>query len=283
MIEEDKLIESLDEAREYLIGKMAGREPRIGMILGSGLNPLAEEIEDAVYIPFGEVPHMSVSTAYGHVGRFVCGTLGGKCVLAMQGRLHAYEGYSSLDVAFPVWLMARLGIETLITTNAAGGINESYHVGDFCIMCDQINFTGRNPTANPAAAKLTMRFFSMTDAFDPALRELAKRVAKEQDVPVQEGVYLGLLGCSFETPAEIRAFRVWGADTVAMSVCEEVIAARQMGMRVLGMSLVSNMAAGVGSVDGVGGASPDGDEVMEAARRVEGNFSRLMTGIVAGM
>ena len=283
MFEEDKLVEYLDEARDFVAERLGGREPRVGLILGSGLNPLAEEIEDPVYIPFGEVPHMCVSTAWGHVGRFVCGTLGGKCVLAMQGRLHAYEGYSSLQVAFPVWLMARLGLDTLVTTNAAGGINESYRVGDFCIMRDQINFTGRNPTANPAAAKLTMRFFSMTDAFDPELRELAKRVAAEQDVSVQEGVYLGLLGCSFETPAEIRAFRVWGADTVAMSVCEEVIAARQMGMRVLGMSLVSNMAAGVGGVDGVGGASPDGDEVMEAARRVEGNFSRLMKGIVAGM
>lgn len=280
---EEKLIECLDEACAYMKDKMGGRQPRVGMILGSGLNPLAEEIEDPIYIPFADVPHMRVSTAFAHVGRFVCGTLGGKSVLAMQGRLHAYEGYSSLEVAFPVWLMAKLGVDTVITTNAAGGINESYCPGDFCIMSDQINFTGRNPTANPAAAKLTERFFSMTDAFDLDLRKLAKRVGAEQDVRVQEGVYLGLLGCSFETPAEIRAFRVWGADTVAMSVCEEVIAARQMGMRVLGISLVSNMAAGVGGVDGVGGASPDGDEVMDIARQVEGNFSRLMKGIVAGM
>lgn len=283
MEDESKLVEYLEEAREALVARLDGREPRIGLVLGSGLNPLAEEIEDPVYIPFGEVPNMRVSTAWGHVGRFVCGNLGGKCVLAMQGRLHAYEGYSSLDIAFPIWLMSKIGIETLITTNAAGAINENYHVGEFCIMSDQINFTGRNPTANPAAAKLTMRFFSMTDAFDPELRELAKRVAAQEEVPVQEGVYLGLLGCSFETPAEIRAFRTWGADTVAMSVCEEVIAARQMGMRVLGISLLSNMAAGVGSVDGVGGASPDGDEVMATAKAVEANFSRLVRGIVAGM
>ena len=283
MEDESKLVEYLEEAREALVARLDGRKPRIGLVLGSGLNPLAEEIEDPVYIPFGEVPNMCVSTAWGHVGRFVCGNLGGKCVLAMQGRLHAYEGYSSLDIAFPIWLMSKIGIETLITTNAAGAINENYHVGEFCIMSDQINFTGRNPTAHPAAAKLTMRFFSMTDAFDPELRELAKRVAAQEEVPVQEGVYLGLLGCSFETPAEIRAFRTWGADTVAMSVCEEVIAARQMGMRVLGISLLSNMAAGVGSVDGVGGASPDGDEVMATAKAVEANFSRLVRGIVAGM
>ena len=201
----------------------------------------------------------------------------------MQGRLHAYEGNSAQEVAFPIWLMARLGIEQMITTNAAGGINESYREGDFCIMADQINMTGRNPVAAPEAAELAERFFSMTDSFDPGLRALAHESAREGDVRVQEGVYLGLLGPSFETPAEIRAFRSWGADTVAMSVCEEVIAARHLGMKVLGISLVSNMAAGVGSVDGVGGASPNGEEVMDCAKMREGDFKRLITGIVARM
>ena len=275
MVNDDNLLECLDEALAYMKDALGEKKPEIALILGSGLNPCAEEIEDATLIPFGDVPHMCVSTAYGHVGRFVCGNLGGKCVLAMQGRLHAYEGYTSLQVAFPVWLMAKLGVKILITTNAAGGINESYTPGEFCIMSDQINFTGRNPTANPASAKLTQRFFSMTDAFDPALRQVAKDVAAKTNVAVQEGVYLGLLGCSFETPAEIRAFRVWGADTVAMSVCEEVIAARQMDVRVMGISLVSNKAAGVE------GASPNGEEVMEIARLAEGNFSRLIKGIVA--
>ena len=281
MAKKNKLIGKLEDAEAYMRKALKGRSPKVAIILGSGLNPLAEEIEDPVYVPYGDVPHMKKSTAWAHVGRFVCGTLEGVEVLAMQGRLHAYEGYTSLQVAFPVWLMARLGIETLITTNAAGGINESFHVGDFCVMRDHINFTGRNPVAHTESAALAERFYSMTDAYDPALRALAKQVGEEQGVSVVEGVYLGLLGPSFETPAEIKAFRTWGADTVAMSVVEEVIAARQMGMRVLGMSLVSNMAAGVGSVDGVGGASPDGEEVMLAAKQVEADFSRLAKGIIA--
>lgn len=273
----------LDEAVAYLRERIGARAPKIGLVLGSGLNPLGDEISDAVHIPFSDVPHMKASTASGHVGRFVCGMLGGKCVCAMQGRLHGYENNTPQEVAFPIWVLARLGIETLITTNAAGAINESYRVGDFCIMGDHINFTGRNPVALPDTDKLAKRFFSMTDAYDPFLRQLAREVAREFGIRVQEGVYLGLLGPSFESPAEIRAFRAWGADTVAMSVCEETIAARHMGMRVLGISLISNMAAGVGAVAGAGGASPSGAEVMAAARDVEGDFSRLVRGIVERM
>ena len=280
-VQRNVLAEALSGAEAYMRAQMGERKPKIGIILGSGLNPMGNRIDDALYIPYDEVPLMKVSTAEGHVGRFVCGTLEGVEVLAMQGRLHAYEGNSSEEVAFPVWLMARLGVEVLITTNAAGGINESYHVGDFCIMSDHINFTGRNPVASPDAAALGGRFFSMTDAYDPELRAIGKRVAAERGVRVQEGVYLGLLGPSFESPAEIRAFRAWGADTVAMSVCEEVIAARQMKMRVMGISLVSNMAAGVGAVDGVGGADPNGFEVMEAAAKAERDFEALVRGIVA--
>ncbi|HIS39639.1 MAG TPA: purine-nucleoside phosphorylase [Candidatus Aphodovivens avistercoris] len=271
------LKESLQEAREVMRGRMGQRAPRIGIILGSGLGPLAEQIEDALFIPFGEVPHMKTSTATGHVGRFVAGRLGGAEVLAMQGRLHGYEGNTAQEVAFPVWLLRELGVETLITTNAAGAINESYQVGDFCIMSDHINFTGRNPVVGTDPDGLSMRFFSMLDAYDPALRALAHEVARAEGVRVQEGVYLGLLGPSFETPAEIRAFRAWGADTVAMSVVEEVIAARHVGMRVLGISLVSNMACGVE------GANPSDAEVFEVAKRAEDGFCRLVSGIVARM
>lgn len=280
---ERTLAENLQEAVSFVRERLGARTPKIGIILGSGLNPLGNEIEGAAYVPFCEVPHMKTSTAEGHVGRFVCGELSGKQVLCMQGRLHAYEGNSAQEVAFPVWLMALLGVEQLITTNAAGGINESYREGDFCIMADQINMTGRNPVADPEAAELAERFFSMTDAFDPHLRSIAHEAAREGGVRVQEGVYLGLLGPSFETAAEIRAFRTWGADTVAMSVCEEVIAARQLGVKVLGISLVSNMAAGVGSVGGIGGASPTGEEVMDCAKMREGDFKRLVSGIVARM
>ena len=274
MSEENVLKENLHEAASRLHALIGGRKPEIGIILGSGLGPLAEQVEDAVVVPFEQIPHMKKSTATGHVGQFVCGTLAGKCVLAMQGRLHGYEGYTSQEVAFPVWVMHELGIGTLITTNAAGAINESYSVGDFCVMVDHINFTGRNPIAGAEPDGIAFRFFSMKDAYDPQLRALALSVAAREGVKLQAGVYLGLLGPSFETPAEIRMFSRWGADTVAMSVCEEVIAARHVGMRVLGISLCSNMACGIE------GASPSDEEVFEVAKRKQPDFCRLVTEIV---
>lgn len=277
MVEEMPLADWLEESASALKDKISQYSPRIGIILGSGLGPLAEQIQDAVAVPFAEVPHMKTSTATGHVGRFVCGRLSGKDVICMQGRLHGYEGNTAQEVAYPVWLMHALGVDALITTNAAGAINEAYRVGDFCIMCDHINFTGRNPVAGREPDRLAMRFFSMYEAYDPDLRALAKQAAIDLKIPVQEGTYLGLLGPSFETPAEIRMFRAWGADTVAMSVCEEVIAARHVGMRVLGMSLCSNMACGVE------GANPSDAEVYEVAARRESDFCRLITEIVRRM
>ena len=274
MIARNILDDDLTLSAYVLRRRLEGREPTVGLVLGSGLNPLADEVADAVRVPYAEVPRMKTSTAEGHVGRFVCGTLGGKCVLAMQGRLHGYEGNDAQEVAYPVWLMERLGVRTLITTNAAGALNPDYEVGDFCIMSDQINFTGRNPIAAPDPANLSERFFSMKDAFDPKLRAIARDVAAERGIRVREGVYLGALGPSFETPAEIRAFRSWGADTVAMSVCEEVIAARHVDMRVLGVSLVSNMGCGIE------GASPTGTEVLDVAKTREADFSRLITGVI---
>ena len=274
MSEENVLKENLHEAASRLHALIGGRAPEIGIILGSGLGPLAEQVEDAVVVPFERIPHMKKSTATGHMGRFVCGTLAGKCVLVMQGRLHGYEGNTSQEVAFPVWVMHELGIQVLVTTNAAGAINASYSVGDFCIMSDHINFTGRNPIVGQEPDGIAFRFFSMKDAYDPDLRALARRTADALGIPVQEGVYLGLLGPSFETPAEIRMFALWGADTVAMSVCEEVIAARHVGIRVLGISLVSNMACGVNS------ANPSDMEVMEVAEWRKEDFNHLIEGIV---
>lgn len=270
----NELVESLALSCAVLKERIGDRAPKVGIILGSGLGPLAEQVEDAVFVPFADVPHMRTSTAASHVGRFVVGALAGKQVIAMQGRLHGYEGYTAREVAYPVWLMHELGVEVLITTNAAGAINESFNVGDFCIMSDHINFTGRNPVVGTDPDGLAFRFFSMLDAYDPKLRALAHECGRELDVRVQEGVYLGLLGPSFETPAEIRAFRAWGADTVAMSVVEEVIAARHVGMRVLGMSLVSNMACGIG------GANPDDVEVFDVASRRGEDFRRLVSAIV---
>lgn len=277
MSEHATLCVKLGEAAEVLREKLDGRNPKVGIVLGSGLGPLAEQVEDAVLVPFGDVPHMKRSTATSHVGRFVCGMLDGTCVIVMQGRLHGYEGNSAQEVAFPIWLMHEIGVETLITTNAAGAINESYNVGDFCIMSDHINFTGRNPVVGTEPDELAFRFFSMKDAYDPDLRKVAHEVAEAHGIAVREGVYLGLLGPSFETPAEIRMFRSWGADTVAMSVVEEVIAARHVGMRVLGMSLCSNMACGIE------GASPSDEEVFEIARRRQPDFCTLVRGIVCAL
>lgn len=265
----------LEASRKVLLEKLGSLKPEIGIILGSGLGPLADHIQDALYIPFEEVPYMKTATASSHVGRFVCGTLSGKNVVAMQGRLHGYEGNEAWEVAYPVWLMHLLGVKILITTNAAGAINESYQVGDFCLMQDHINLTGRNPIVGTDPDGLAPRFVPMKDAYDPALRQIAKAVANDLSISIQEGIYLGLLGPSFETPAEIRAFRVLGADTVAMSVVEEVIAARHVGIKVLGISLVSNMACGIE------GASPCDDEVLDGAKSKEADFVALIKGVVS--
>jgi purine-nucleoside phosphorylase len=269
----------LDEALPVLRDFIGDAKPVAGIILGSGLNPFAESLQDPRYLPFAQVPHMKTSTAEGHVGRFVLGRVpgSGRTVLCMQGRLHKYEGNTAQQVAFSVWLMALCGIDTLITTNAAGAINPQFHVGDFCIMTDQINFTGTNPLVGVDADRIAPRFVPMLNAFDPQLVQLAQRCGDTLGIRMQQGTYLGLLGPSFETPAEICMFAAWGADTVAMSVVEEVIVARHMGMRVLGMSLVSNMACGVE------GADPNSAEVMDVAKMREGDFSRLMDAIVAGL
>ena len=220
---------------------------------------------------------MGVSTANGHVGRFVAGELGGKCVLAMQGRLHGYEGYTAEEVAFPG-----------VAHGPARGGNACHHQRrrrhQRVLSCRRLlhhdrpaELHGPQPVTGTEPDAMAPRFFSMLDAYDPSLCQLARQTAEALAIPVQEGVYLGLLGPSFETPAEIRMFRAWGADTVAMSVCEEVIAARHVGMRVLGISLVSNMACGVE------GASPSDEEVHEVAQTREADFCRLLEGILQAM
>lgn len=274
MDEGNGLKEALAQAKAVLEERLDGRKPPIGLILGSGLGPVADALEDAVVIPFDEVPSMKRSTALGHAGRFVCGTIAGRCVIAEQGRLHGYEGYSAQEVAFPVWLMHSLGVRTLIVTNAVGAINPDFEVGDFCLITDHINFTGQNPITGIDPDGLAPRFFPMLDAYDPRLRSIARSVAERQRVPLREGVYLGLLGPSFETPAEIRAFRGWGADTVAMSVVWEVIAARHVSMEVLGISLISNMACGVDP------QRPDDMDVLGTAQAREADFCHFIEGIL---
>lgn len=219
--------------------------PRVGVILGSGLGGLADRLEAPVSLSYGQVPGMKASTAPGHAGRFVAGYLGGKYVLCMQGRLHFYEGHAMEDIVFPVRLMKRLGVETLIVTNACGAVNRDFAPGDLCLITDHINFLGTNPMIGPNRDEFGPRFFDMSEAYSPALRELALACGRELGIGLRQGVYLGYTGPSYETPAEIRAFRVLGADLVGMSTVPEVIAAHHCGLKTLAIGLVTNMAAGV--------------------------------------
>jgi len=219
--------------------------PEIAIVLGSGLGSFADRIEHPVAIAYAGIPHFPRPTVEGHSGRLVVGTLAGTRVAVMQGRVHAYEGYSPDEVTFPVRVLGRLGITTMVVTNAAGGIRMDLEQGQLVLLSDHINLTGRNPLVGPNDDRLGQRFFDMTDAYAKRLRLLARTAAAGHGIPLPEGVYLCVSGPSFETPAEIRAFRSWGADLVGMSTVHEVIVARHMGIEVLGISCVTNMAAGV--------------------------------------
>lgn len=236
---------NVDEAAAFVRGRVSVDDGALALVLGSGLGGLVEAIEDATCIEYADVPHMVPSTAPLHTGRFVIGTLGSRQVICMQGRLHAYEGNSPQQIAFPICLMHALGATELVVTNAAGGINAGFDVGDLMLIEDHINLLGANPLAAPDEPELFPRFFDMTDAYAPALRERALKAAASCGVELRSGVYIATVGPSFETPAEIRAFRTLGADVVGMSTVFEVIAARAMGMEVLGISMISNPAAGV--------------------------------------
>lgn len=256
------------------IKKKTGLKPKTGIILGSGLGMLACEITDRVCIPYSDIPNFPVSTVEGHAGQLVFGNLQGKTVVAMQGRFHYYEGYSPKEVVYPVWVMNRLGVDTLIVTNAAGGINLDFSAGDLVIIKDHINLTGTNPLLGPNPDELGPRFPDMSEAYKSELRELAKRVAVKQGVGVKEGVYGQLTGPSYETPAEIRYLRTIGVDQVGMSSAWEVIAANHAGMKVLGISCITNMAAGVLP------QKLSHAEVMETADRVRDQFVALVKGIL---
>ena len=266
-------------AADY-VRSMHKPEPRLAIILGSGLGNFATHVEDATTIEYGEIPGWPVATVEGHNGKLVLGTIGGVTVAVMQGRAHAYEGYSMNEVTFPMRVLGLLGCTALIVTNAAGGINESYGEGTLVAISDHINLTGSNAALGRNEPRFGIkkgagqRFFDMTAAYSPKLRKLAHEEAERQTIPLPEGVYLAVLGPSYETPAEIRAFRVLGADLVGMSTVHEVIVARHMGIEVLGISLVTNMAAGV--LD----QPIDHKEVMEIGRRVEGQFTSLVKALV---
>jgi len=266
-------------AAEY-IRSMHMPEPRLAIILGSGLGNFAAQVEDATTIDYAAIPGWPVSTVEGHSGKLVLGTIGGVTVAVMQGRVHAYEGYSMNEVTFPMRVLGLLGCTALIVTNAAGGINKNYGEGTLVAIGDHINLTGTNAALGRNEARFGIkqgagqRFFDMTAAYSPKLRELAQAEAERQKIPLPEGVYLAVLGPSYETPAEIRAFRVLGADLVGMSTVHEVIVARHMGIEVLGISLVTNMAAGVLN------QPINHAEVMEMGRRVEAQFTSLVKALV---
>ncbi len=234
-------------AAEYakILKEKIGIAPKIGIVLGSGLDGLGEKIDNPVLVDYKDLEGFPVSTAPGHKGRFVAGKLSGKDVICMQGRLHFYEGHEMADIILPVRTLRCLGVETLILTNAAGGVNTAFSVGDIMLIEDHINFTGRNPLVGQNDDSFGCRFPDMSFAYAPKLRALAEESAAETGIDICKGVYLACSGPSYETPAEIRAFRVLGADAVGMSTVPEVIAANHCGMQVLAFSLISNMAAGI--------------------------------------
>lgn len=237
--------EHLDEAAAFVRSVCSVGEGAFGLVLGSGLGDIFDVIDEPIFIEYAAVPHMVASTAPHHEGRFVIGTIAGRQVVCMQGRLHAYEGLSAQQIAFPICLLHTLGVTEVVLTNAAGGINADFEVGDLMLIEDHINLLGLNPCVGPDQPELFPRFFDMTYAYSPRLRSVALRAAVDCGIDLRRGVYMATLGPSFETPAEIRAFRTLGADAVGMSTVLEVIAARACGMQVLGVSMISNPAAGV--------------------------------------
>lgn len=249
----------------------------IGVILGSGLGDYAEALEDAVKLPYSEIPGFPRSTVAGHAGMWCCGTLYGKRVVMMQGRFHYYEGYGMKDVTLPVRVMQKIGVKTLIVTNAAGGVNLGYHPGELMVIGDMFSMTAQNPLIGPNLNAFGPRFPDMSCAFDKELRALAHECANEQGFALREGVYAQMAGPTYETPAEIRMLRTLGADAVGMSTVPEVIVARHGGMRVLGISCITNMAAGI--LD----QPLNHAEVTETANRVKGQFRNLLDRIIEKM
>lgn len=249
----------------------------IGVILGSGLGDYAEALEDAVKLPYSEIPGFPRSTVAGHAGMWCCGTLYGKRVVMMQGRFHYYEGYGMKDVTLPVRVMQKIDVKTLIVTNAAGGVNLGYHPGELMVIGDIFSMTAQNPLIGPNLDAFGPRFPDMSCAFDKELRALAHECANEQGFALHEGVYAQMTGPTYETPAEIRMLRTLGADAVGMSTVPEVIVARHGGMRVLGISCITNMAAGI--LD----QPLNHAEVTETANRVKGQFRNLLDRIIEKM
>ncbi len=272
-------LEQIDEAA-HAVQTRTSHKPRVGLILGSGLNGLADSVQKADFIPYGDLPHFPVSTVEGHAGRFVIGDLEGRSVLVMQGRIHYYEGYSMGQVTLPVRVMQRLGVETLIVTNAAGGVHPAFIPGDVMLITDNLNLmgmSGLNPLMGPNLDEIGPRFPDMSQAYDRALCDLARKVAKEAAINLREGVYAGLSGPSFESPADLRFLRLAGADAVGMSTVPEVIVGRHGGMRALGFSGISNKA----NLDG--STVTTHQEVIEAGKVITPKIEKIIRGVLREM
>ena len=268
------LMKKLEETRKYIEGRLEGRSPVIGLILGSGLGDMADAVEDAVIIDYHDIPHFPVSTVPGHKGRLVIGLLEGKTVLVMQGRFHYYEGYSMEDVVYPIRVMKMLGIKSLFLTNAAGCVNKAWKPGDLMIIEDHIKLVAENPLRGSNPDALGERFFDMTNAYDKKLVKTAEKAAETKGIEIRKGAYMLFTGPSFETPAEIRFARTAGADAVGMSTVPESIAASHMRMHTLGISCLTNMAAGI--LD----QPLNHEEVLETGERVKKTFSALVREII---
>lgn len=262
-----------ESAAEFLLTQTSLR-PRIGLVLGSGLGGFADELSEAARVPYANIPFFPRSTAIGHAGQMVIGLAGDVPVAIMQGRVHLYEGYTAQQVAFPMRVFGRMGIQSVILTNAAGGINPEYQQGALVAISDHINLQGQNSLTGPNDDRFGLRFPDMTQAYWKPYRDIARAAAKRSGKNLYEGIYAGLLGPSYETPAEIRYLRTIGADLVGMSTVPEVTAARHMGMKVLAISFVTNMAAGI--LD----KPLDHLEVLETAERVRGEFTNLVRAVM---
>ena len=270
---------SLDEIDEIasILRKRTAQKPHIAIILGSGLNGLADSVKSPELVPFIELPHFPVSTVFGHAGRIVIGELEGRSVFVMQGRIHFYEGYSMAQVTLPIRVMQRFGIDTLIVTNAAGGVNPAFQAGDVMLITDHLNFLGmmgQNPLMGQNYDEIGPRFPDMSQMYDRDLAEKARAVAKRENMMLREGVYAGLSGPSFEGPADLRFLRMAGADSVGMSTVPEVIVARHGSMRVLGFSGISNKA----NLDG--STVTTHEEVIEAGKQITPKIEKLIRGVL---
>lgn len=272
----DPRVEKIITAADFIKSRLEGRQPVAGVVLGSGLGKMADQIENPIVIPYKTIPGFPISTAIGHKGNFVVGDLGGKCVIAMQGRFHYYEGYPMELVTLPVRVMSKLGIEYLFVSNAAGGANPDYEVGDLMIIKDHINMFP-NPLIGPNMDDFGPRFPDMTCAYDLEIMAKAEEIAAEMGVKLHKGVYFGSTGPTYETPAEMRFFRGIGADAVGMSTIPEVIVARHCGLRVFGMSVITNKS----NFDNIPKNFNDGADVVKAADAAADRMTALFTRIIS--